>query len=71
MLLALETVGSSNSLMAGTQALAATLENLKTLPYPDEIELPDANLVMCYPRRPRNSARYQWLAQQISPILSR
>ncbi len=68
--MALDIVGNSDKIMAGTQAMAQKLDELKSLPYPPEIALPDSTLVMCYPRRLRNSARYNWLAEQVTQVLS-
>ena len=68
--MALDIVGNSDKIMAGTQAMAQKLDELKSLPYPPEIDLPDSTLVMCYPRRLRNSARYNWLAEQVTQVLS-
>lgn len=68
--LALDSVRQSDSLMAGTQAMAGKLEDLKALSYPPDITLPDSTVAMCYPRRLRNSARYSWLAGQVKAVVA-
>lgn len=67
--LALESVRDGNSLMAGTRALARQFDNLKTLDYPSQIPLPESTVVMCFPRRLRNSARYLWLADEVKAVI--
>lgn len=68
--LALESVRDGNSLMAGTRALARQFDNLKSINYPSQITLPESTVVMCIPRRLRNSARYLWLADEIKAVIS-
>ena len=68
--LALESLVNSDSMMPGTQSMVEREVGLGTLPYPPELSVPDATLVMCYPRRLKNSARYAWLSQAVLEVLS-
>ncbi len=67
--LAMERLRSSDWLMAGTRSMSGKTEGLQMLPYSREFTLPDTSVVLCYPRRIRNSPRMNWLAGQIRGIV--
>jgi DNA-binding transcriptional LysR family regulator len=67
--LAMERLRSSDWLMAGTRSMSGKTAGLQMLPYSPEFALPDTSVVLCYPRRIRNSPRTNWLAGQIRSIV--
>ncbi len=69
MSLALDSLRKGRCLMAGTQALVDHLPDIDCVDYPREIEPPSANVMLCYPRRQRNSAKYRWLEEQTRAVL--
>ena len=68
--LALDSLRNGDSLMAGTRALADGLDDIDCLGLPEEIEQPGSTLMLCYPRRSRNSPRYRWLWEQVRGVLA-
>lgn len=68
--LALDSLKKGDCLMAGTRSLVDHLPDIDYLDYPREIELPGANVMLCYPRRQRNSAKYLWLEEQARVVLA-
>ncbi|QFU76456.1 LysR family transcriptional regulator [Halioglobus maricola] len=68
--LALDRLRHTDELMAGTMAVVQQESDIKAVPYPAEIPLPDAEVVACYPRRLRNSARQRWLVALVAEVIT-
>lgn len=68
--MALDCLKSSDCVMAGTKAMAAGQDDLSVLEYPPDLNTQNLPVVMGYPRRMRNSARYTWLTSTIKTVLT-
>lgn len=67
--LALDCLASSDCVMVGNGALTAKQDGIVAMDCPVELEVEDLPVVMCYPRRMRDSVRYNWFAATIKAAI--
>lgn len=63
--LALQCLQESDHFMAGTRELANNHPELLALELPSSLEVPVVPVVLCYPRRLRQSAKIRWLTETL------
>ena len=66
--LALQCLRESDLMMAGTRALAEQDDDLLALDLPASLTPPESPLVLCYPRRLRQGARYKWITSVLEEV---
>lgn len=67
--MALNCLKSSDCMMAGTRELADATEELETLELPDDLNITNLPIVICYPRRMQNSTSLGWLTSTIEAAI--
>ena len=69
MQLAIASLRSGNALFAGTLELAEAIDGISSVPFPEQMEVPETNLALVFQLKDRNSGKLLWLESLLRDVL--